>query len=117
MINRPPLGMASRALTARFIKTSGILQLNVFLVQGALDLFALGDIAYRAGHHYAFPGFERAQTDLHRKLRSLFAQAVQLHASAHGARARLREKAAAVRRMYVSKAGRNQNLDLSAEQL
>src|SRR6266498_1709608 len=95
---------------------SGILEFNVFLMQGALNPFALGDIADGAGHQYAFLGFERAKTDLHWKFRAILAQTIELQARAHGARPRVREKAPPVRGMFVSKTVRNQNLDLSAEQ-
>src|SRR5439155_338128 len=97
-------------------RLSGILQFNIFLMQGALNPFALGDIADSARHQYAFLGFERAETDLHRKFRAIFAQAVEFKTRTHRPGARLRKEIRAMPDMEVAKTFRQQRLDrLSAQ--
>src|SRR5208337_2435503 len=59
-------------------------------------------IANRAGNQHAVLGFERAEADLHRKLTSILAQAIQFQPGPHWPRASIGRKSRAVFRMFTA---------------
>jgi hypothetical protein len=53
---------------------TGIFQLDVLFLQRALEAFAFGDVANGPADQGAFFGFQRAETDFHRKFPAILAQ-------------------------------------------
>ena len=86
------------------------------LLQSCLRLFALGDIANRAGDEHAVLGLEQTQANLNRKFASILAQTVQAEIHAHGAGLRLSVVSCPVPHMRIPVAGRHQYLDRLSEQ-
>src|SRR5258708_3485908 len=82
---------------------AGLLQLDVLLVQHLLRPLAFANVANGAHRQRAVLSLQRAETDFHRKLRAVLAQAVKLQARSHGARARFAEKPAAMPGMLAAK--------------
>src|SRR5579871_5004414 len=77
----------------------------------------LGDVAYGAGHQYAFIGSDGTQTDFDGKFAAVLAQSIKLQAGSHRANARLVKESGAVAGMAASKTFRYQGLDFAAQQL
>src|SRR5205814_1536550 len=78
---------------------------------------ALADVADRAGDQHPLLGLERAQTDLHRELRAVSPQPVELEARPHGAHPRLLEVGEAVLRVVAAEALGDEHLHGLAEEL
>ena len=80
-------------------------------------MFTLRNVAYGCRNQRTLFGFQRAETDLDGKLRSVFAAAVQLQPFTHRAHSRLVEETRAVFRMLAAEPVRHENLDLLFEEL
>ncbi len=95
---------------------AGVLQLQVLLLQGALDPFAVGIVTDGAADQHAFLGLQGAEADLDGKLGTIPAQAVEVDAGTHRPHPRLPEIIGAVLRVLGPVALRHQDLDGLAEQ-
>src|SRR6266568_9018820 len=84
-------------------------QLHILLLQRLLDPFPLGHVPNRAREEKPLFCFERTETDLNRKLASIFAQSAKLKPHAHDARFWRRKKP---RTMPLAKSFRHQHFDL-----
>src|SRR5438105_7573921 len=95
----------------------GPFQLDIFLLQRALDSLAIGDVADGAHDERAAVGLQRAQTDFDGKLTAVLAQSVKLQTRAHRPRSRLPEVAGAMGNMAASVPAGQQDLDERPEHL
>src|SRR5882757_6438641 len=95
----------------------GVGELHVLLLQRALDVLALRDVADGARNQRPFFRFERAQADLDGKLGSVLAPAVELQTHAHRSHLGIGEEPVAAVGMLAPVPLRQQELDFLVEQL
>src|SRR5258707_956247 len=65
----------------------GVLQLDIFFLQGILDPFAVSDIANSAHDERPFLGLQRTEADFDGELSASPAAAIEFETSPHGTRA------------------------------
>src|SRR5262245_40875376 len=94
-----------------------LLQLQVLLLQAALELLALGYVSDRAADQNVPLGSQGAETDFHGKLAAVLMQSIEVDTSSHRPNLRFTEVTSAVADVLLAEAFGNQHLDSAAEQL
>ena len=74
------------------LESARLLEAPVLLLPHLFEPSAVRDVADRAGDQHAVLGFQRAQADLHRNLRAVLAESMELQPGTHRPYARIREE-------------------------